>query len=91
MEKKQIKSFLYKLGMVLLLLAVLCWVIVAIAPFTPFSLAIKTGVVTGSTIIGEIFFWLGAVFVGKEVVARYKRYLNPKNWRRNRERKTDDK
>ena len=24
---------------------------------------------------------IGAVFVGKEVVAKYKKYLNPKNWR----------
>lgn len=79
-EKSERKSFSYRFGMVLLILAVVCWIIALIVPFTPFTIGIKTVVVTISIIIGEILFWVGAVLVGKEVVTKYKHYLNPKNW-----------
>jgi len=89
-NKKHNKSILYRFGIGLLILAVLFWIIAAIAPFTPFSIMVKTGIVTGSLIIGEILFWIGAVIVGKEVVTKYKSYLNPKNWRKKRRKQQDD-
>ncbi|MDY0394944.1 transporter suffix domain-containing protein [Virgibacillus halophilus] len=79
-ETKEKKSISYRFGIALLIIAVLCWLTVAITPFTPFSLTVKASIVTGSLIIGEILFWIGALLVGKEVVSKYKRYLNPKNW-----------
>ena len=81
-EKHQKKSIFYKLGLVLLSLAVLGWVIAVIIPFVPFSPVIKAAAISGTVIVAEILFWIGALFVGKEVAAKFKRYLNPKNWRK---------
>lgn len=78
------KPLLYKLGIVLLILAVFCWIVAIIVPFTSLTFAVKSGIVTGGIIVGEILFWVGAIFVGREVVSKYKRYFNPKNWRRKR-------
>lgn len=79
-KRKDKKPVIYKLGLGLLLLAIVCWVIAATSTIIPVSLGIKASIITGSLIVGEIFFWIGAVFVGKEVVTKYRSYLNPKNW-----------
>ncbi|MGE7602346.1 transporter suffix domain-containing protein [Peribacillus sp. NPDC097675] len=80
--RKERKSKSYKIGMVLLILALLTWIIPVVAPFTPFSTNTKTIVVAGAIIIAEVMFWVGAILVGKEVAAKFKGYLNPKNWRK---------
>nr|WP_242949614.1 hypothetical protein [Clostridium pasteurianum] len=28
----------------------------------------------------EVIFWVGGAILGKEIVAKYKRYINPVNW-----------
>ncbi|MFJ7678952.1 transporter suffix domain-containing protein [Peribacillus sp. NPDC097264] len=83
--KKERKKKYYKIGMVLLMLSLLTWLIPVVAPFTPFSTNIKAMIIGGAIIIAEIMFWVGAILVGKEVAARYKSYLHPKNWRKKRE------
>lgn len=85
-EKKQKKPLLFKVGIGLLIIYVLLWASALIIPFTSISTQIKSIVIPGCIVIGEILFLIGAVFVGKEVVAKYKKYLNPKNWRRKGER-----
>ncbi|MFJ7829299.1 transporter suffix domain-containing protein [Peribacillus sp. NPDC097284] len=83
--KKERKKKYYKIGMVLLMLSLLTWLIPVVAPFTPFSTNTKAMIIGGAIIIAEIMFWVGAILVGKEVAARYKSYLHPKNWRKKRE------
>ncbi|QIE39404.1 transporter suffix domain-containing protein [Bacillus tropicus] len=85
-EKKQKKPLLFKVGIGLLIIYVLLWASALIIPFTSLSTQIKSIVIPGCIVIGEILFLIGAVFVGKEVVAKYKKYLNPKSWRRKGER-----
>ncbi|HDR4883916.1 transporter suffix domain-containing protein [Paenibacillus jamilae] len=85
-ENKQKKPLLFKVGIGLLIIYVLLWGSALIIPFTSLSTQVKTVVIPGCIVIGEILFLIGAVFVGKEVVAKYKKYLNPKNWRRKGER-----
>ena len=85
-EKKQNKPLLFKVGIGLLIIYVLLWASALMIPFTSLSTQIKAIVIPGCIVIGEILFLIGAVFVGKEVVAKYKKYLNPKNWRRKGER-----
>jgi len=31
-------------------------------------------------ILGEMAFWVGGALLGAEVVARYRRWLNPRHW-----------
>ncbi|MEB9414430.1 transporter suffix domain-containing protein [Bacillus cereus] len=90
-ENKQKKPLLFKVGIGLLIIYVLLWGSALIIPFTSLSTQVKTVVIPGCIVIGEILFLIGAVFVGKEVVAKYKKYLNPKNWRRKGEREKYDK
>nr|WP_285765889.1 transporter suffix domain-containing protein [Peribacillus sp. SI8-4] len=65
-----------------LIISLLTWIIPVITPFTPLSGAAKAGVITGAIVFAEVMFWAGALLVGKEVAAKYKSYLNPKNWRK---------
>ena len=76
------KSRFYKVGMGFLIISLLTWIIPVVAPFTPFSTGVKAGVITGAIVFAEVMFWAGALLVGKEVAAKYKGYLNPKNWRK---------
>lgn len=81
-EKKQKKTLFYKLGIGLLIISLLLWLIPVITPFTSLPTQIKAGVITGSIIMAEIMFWVGALLVGKEVAAKFKSYLIPKKWRK---------
>ncbi|MCZ8532933.1 transporter suffix domain-containing protein [Psychrobacillus psychrodurans] len=84
-EQKQEKSSLYKLGIGLLIISFSIWLIPIITPFTPLPTKVKAVTITISIIIAEVMFWIGALLVGKEVAAKFKSYLNPKNWRKNSE------
>ncbi len=84
-----------KLGLVLIIISFLPWLIIAvIVPFIPISLAQKAILVPALLVLAEVLFWLGALLVGKEVVQKYRRYLNfrylnilVKRWKRkNRKR-----
>lgn len=88
---KQKKPFLLKLGIGLLILYPILWGLAAAVPFTPFPTRIKTTVITVCIVVGEIFFLVGAAFVGKEIVTKYKSKLNPKNWRRKGDKQNDEK
>ncbi|OBQ35903.1 MAG: hypothetical protein AN485_12545 [Anabaena sp. MDT14b] len=84
-----------KLGLGLIIISFLPWLIIAvIVPFLPISLPQKAILVPALLILAEVLFWLGALLVGKEVVQKYRRYLNfrylnilVKRWKRkNRKR-----
>jgi len=77
-------KLLYKLGWLLIMISFVCWGVIVILPFFPLSLSFKTASITFAVILAEVLFWIGAVFVGKEVVAKYKAQLHPKNWRKKR-------
>lgn len=83
-KAKSHNKLLFKIGVVLLVLACLLWIGIAVVPFLPLPGATKAGVVGVLIVAGEIMFWLGVILTGKEFVARYKRYLNPKHWKSNK-------
>jgi hypothetical protein len=84
-----------KLGLVLIIISFLPWLIIAvIVPFLPISLAQKAILVPALLVLAEVLFWLGALLVGKEVVQKYRRYLNfrylnilVKRWKRKNPRR----
>jgi len=80
--KKEKKSIFYKIGIGLIIISLLCWLIPIIVPFTPLSTQLKAGIITGGLIFAEVMFWGGALLVGKEVAAKFKSYLNPRNWKK---------
>lgn len=87
---KQKKPFLFKLGIGLLLLYPILWGLAAIVPFTAFPTHIKAIVIPACIVVGEILFLIGAAFVGKEVVTKYKSKLHPKNWRKTEGKQQDE-
>lgn len=76
------KNLAFKAGLVLIALAVLCWVFMLIIPFLAFSTKIKAALITFALIIGEVFFWIGAVLAGKDTVKKYINILSPRNWKK---------
>jgi hypothetical protein len=59
-------------------------------PFLPLSLEGKVAVSSALVISGEASFWIGGFLVGRELVARYRRFLDPRRWPRRHRRSTDD-
>ncbi len=53
-------------------------------PFAPFSPAVKVGLGALLVILGEATFWVGGAIVGAAAMARYRRFLNPRSWFRQR-------
>ncbi|WP_228056994.1 transporter suffix domain-containing protein [Tychonema sp. LEGE 07203] len=68
-----------KLGLFLFIASFLPWLaILFIVPFLPLSLAEKTTIDIVLAVGAEICFWISVVLLGKEVVTKYRRYLNPR-------------
>ncbi|MGB3264140.1 MAG: transporter suffix domain-containing protein [Microcoleus sp.] len=68
-----------KLGLFLFIVSFLPWLaILFIVPFLPLSLAEKTTIDIVLAVGAEICFWISVVLLGKEVVTKYRRYLNPR-------------
>ena len=50
--------------------------------FLPLTMAQKIWLSSGLVILAEAIFWGAAIFVGKEAISRYRRYLDPRTWLR---------
>ncbi len=55
-----------------------------IIPFLNLRTSLKLALVPAGIVIGEVAFWGGAFFLGKELVKKYKAHLNPLKWFRKR-------
>ena len=49
-----------------------------VVPFLPLTTAQKIWVFSGLVVAAEVVFWGAALFAGKEVVTRYRRFLDPR-------------
>jgi hypothetical protein len=68
------------LGMVLLVAAVLFWVAAPAVVFFPLSTGQKVWTGSAFLVMGEVAFWVAALMLGREVVRRYRRFLDPRGW-----------
>ena len=55
---------------------------VPVVPFLPLTTAQKVGLSAVLVVAAEAVFWGAALFVGKEVISRYRRFFDPRTWRR---------
>ena len=55
-----------------------------VVPFLKLQTSVKLSLVPVIIIVGEVAFWAGTFFLGKELVKRYRKYLNPLRWFRRR-------
>ncbi|ACV61656.1 hypothetical protein Dtox_0746 [Desulfofarcimen acetoxidans DSM 771] len=71
---------LRKSGIGLVVLSFILYGLILLIPFVSFSTGIKVTISTVLVVLGEISFWVGGIILGKEVISRYKKFLNPINW-----------
>ncbi len=78
MTKK--KRIIMKLGIFLMLFSGVFFASTLVIPLLDLPVKTKVIAVTTSLILMEVVFWGGGLLVGKELFAKYKHHLNPKNW-----------
>lgn len=66
------------LGVALLALAFLMWVLVPVVLLLPLPAGGKGWATAALLVAGEVAFWVSAVVLGREVVRRYRAYLDPR-------------
>lgn len=70
------------LVIVLLVVPGALYAAIPVVPFLPLTTAQKIGFASGLVVAAEIVFWVAALFVGKEVISRYRRFFDPRTWKR---------
>ncbi len=68
------------LGLGLVVLSFVLYGGLLLVPCVPCNLQEKAVLSSGLVVSGEAVFWIGGVILGKEVITRYRRLLNPCNW-----------
>lgn len=68
------------IAIILILLSGILFGLIFVVPFLPLSLAQKGIFVTALVIGMEVTWWAGIAIVGKQVITKYRKYLNPRNW-----------
>lgn len=72
-----------KMNIIALVLIILSFVLYGLAiifPLMPLPLTKKATIIPILIIVGEIVWWIGVAIVGKQVVTKYRKCLNPCNW-----------
>jgi hypothetical protein len=69
--------------LVVLLVVVLgaLYTAVPVVPVLPHTTARKVGLSAGLVVAAEVVFWGAALFLGGEVISRYRRFFDPRTWR----------
>ena len=80
MKKIDKKFIMQWLGLGLIVFALLFLPIIAVIPFLPISIQKKAVFISALAIGGQVITWAGVFLAGKEIVSRYKKYLDPRNW-----------
>jgi hypothetical protein len=74
------KNRKFKTGIFLIILSTLLFSSLLAVPFLEANGKTKIWVTTVVIVLGEITFWVGGFLLGKELLQKYKSYLNPMNW-----------
>ena len=68
------------IGLALVVLSTLIFGGLLLLPFAPLSAAARLALAPLLVVAGEAAFWIGGVLLGKEVVTRHRKYLDPRTW-----------
>ena len=68
------------LGIGLVVLSTVLYLGLLAVPFAPLDAGGKLALSGALVLTGEVSFWLGAALLGREVVLKYRRLLNPLHW-----------
>lgn len=67
-------------GIFLVLTSFIFYCSLLFVPFLPYTIGKKAVISSIIIVLGEISFWIGGFILGKELISKYKKYLNPINW-----------
>jgi hypothetical protein len=87
---KRTKNWQIKLGIFLMIFSGVFFAATFIIPLFDLPTRVKVIASTTSIVLMEVVFWSGGLLVGKELFAKYKQQLNPKNWFRKKEETIDE-
>lgn len=79
-EKIHNGKLLTTIAIILILLSGLFFGLIFVVPFFPLSLATRGVLVTVCIIGCEVAWWAGVAVAGKQIITKYRRYLDPRNW-----------
>ena len=74
------KNWTIRAGIFLIIFCIPFFLFIPVTPFLEMEAKTKITLSTVALIVGEVLFWVGGILVGKELLRKYKSYLNPKNW-----------
>ena len=74
------KSMKFKSGLILIGVSLIFFILLLIIPFLKMESGLKITLTTIAFILAEGLFYLGGFLLGKEIISKYKYWLNPKNW-----------
>lgn len=78
------KNWKFRTGIGLIIVSTLLFASLLAVPFLDADGTTKIKITTVVIVLGEITFWIGGFLLGKELLNRYKYYLNPMSWFRKR-------
>jgi hypothetical protein len=76
------KKRVWILVIVLLAIPGALYAAIPVVPFLPLTMTQKIGLSAGLVVAAEVVFWGAALFVGKEVISRYRCFFDPRAWKR---------
>ncbi len=73
-------GWIQALGVILFAISVVLFVAVPVIIFLPLSTGWTVGAVTVLLVVEEAIFWVATLFLGRAVVRRYRRFVDPRYW-----------
>jgi hypothetical protein len=74
------KNWKFKTGIALIIISTFLFTSLLAVPFLEVDGKTKLTITTVVIVFMEITFWVGGFLLGKELLNKYKAYLNPINW-----------
>jgi len=68
------------MGLGLVVLSCILYAGLLLVPMTSFSTGGKVSLSALLIISGEVSFWIGGLILGREVIRRYRKALDPRRW-----------
>ncbi len=85
------KKWQFRLGLILVIVSIPMFFALFVLPFLKISVSLKLTITPILFAVAEVVFWVGSLLVGKEVIARYWKNINPLNWFKKGKMKQTDK
>lgn len=74
------RRWMRPVGVGLIVLSVVLYGLIFLLPLLPIPAKARLVAVPVLVVSGEAAFWAGGALLGAEIVARYRRWLNPRYW-----------